>query len=160
MTQPRAAPGTDRALVIGIGNRYRGDDAAGLAVAERIRRLSPPGVTVIEMEGEPVSLLDVWGAAGLVYLVDAVSSGGEPGTVYRFDAAAGPPQPQFRHRGTHTFSVADTVELARALGCLPGRLIAYGIEGAAFGTGTGLSPAAQSAVAEVSARLLGELPPE
>jgi hypothetical protein len=31
-------------LVIGIGNVYRGDDAAGLAVADRIRVMAPPGI--------------------------------------------------------------------------------------------------------------------
>jgi hydrogenase maturation protease len=154
-----AGPGRADMLVIGIGNRYRGDDAAGLAVAERIRGLRPPRVTVLEMEGEPVGLLDMWGGAQAVYLVDAVSSGGEPGAVYRFDAVREPPRPQFRHRGTHTFSLADTVELARTLHCLPGRLVAYGIEGGAFALGTGLSAPVAGAVAHVSARLLAELAP-
>ncbi len=145
------------ALVIGLGNRYRSDDAAGLAVAHRIRDIGPAGVEVIEMEGEPVSLIDTWTGASQVYLIDAVSSGGEPGTVYRFDATPQPPPTQFRNRGTHTFSIADAVELAQALGQLPRQLTTYGIEGAMFGAGVGLSPEAEKAVAAVAARLLDEL---
>jgi hydrogenase maturation protease len=149
--------GESPALVIGLGNRYRSDDAAGLAVAERIREAGPPGLEVIELEAEPVSLVDVWAGYPVVYLVDAVSSGGEPGTVYRFDATSQPPPAQFRNRGTHAFSVADAVQLARALGRLPRQLITYGIEGAAFRAGRGLSPEAEKAVAAVAAQLLDEL---
>jgi hydrogenase maturation protease len=150
-------PAACRALVIGIGNPYRGDDAAGLAVGEHIRAAAPPGVEVVEHEGEPVSLIDAWGQARLVYLIDVVSSGGEPGSVYRFDATTQPLDAQFSHRGTHTLSIADTIELARALGRLPHRLIGYGIEGRTFTAGAGLSPEARAAVGTVSARLLEEL---
>jgi hydrogenase maturation protease len=143
--------------VIGLGNRYRCDDGAGLAVAARVRAAQLPGVAVAELEGEPVSLVDAWDGARLVYLADAVSSGGEPGAVYRCDAASGLPPEPLRHRGTHAFSVADVVELSRALDRLPSRLIIYGIEGAGFGAGTGLSPRVEQAVGIVVKRLVSEL---
>ncbi len=116
MTAPEAA--APRVLVIGIGNTYRGDDAAGLAVAEWIRAAAPPDVTVVRHEGEPISLLDAWDQAREVYLVDAVSADGEPGNVYRFDVTAEPLAARLRPRGTHALGVADTIELARALGRL------------------------------------------
>jgi hydrogenase maturation protease len=144
-------------VVVGIGNRYRSDDGAGLAVVGRIREADPTGVEMIELEGEPTSLIDAWGQAGTVYIVDAVSSGGDPGTVYRFDARTEPPPAAFRHRGTHAFSVGDVVELARALDRLPSRLVAYGIEGGTFGAGEGLSPDVERAVREAADRLLAEL---
>ena len=105
--------------MIGIGNTYRGDDAAGLAVADCIRVTAPPGIEVLRHEGEPVSLIDTWDRARAVYLVDAVSSGGEPGSVYRFDATDRPLGARLRPRGAHTFGVAETIELSRALGRLP-----------------------------------------
>ncbi|MGO9778458.1 MAG: hydrogenase maturation protease [Streptosporangiaceae bacterium] len=144
-------------LVIGIGNAYRGDDAAGLAVADRVRVAAPPGVEVLRYEGEPVSLIDRWDRARSVYLVDAVSSGGEPGSIYRFDATGLPLGAPFSRRGTHAFGVAETIELARALGRLPLQLIGYGIEGRSFGPGAGLSPEARRAVSIASARLLKEV---
>ena len=139
--------------MVGLGNSYRRDDGAGLAVAARIRAARLPGVAVAELEGEPVALIDAWAGARLVYLADAVSGGGEPGTVYRYDAAPGLPPEPLRHRGTHTFSLADVVELSRALHRLPPRLIVYGIEGA----GTGLSPRVEQAVGTVVKRLVSEL---
>ena len=94
-----------------------------------------------------------------MYLVDAVSSDGEPGNVYRFDTAAEPLAARLRPRGTHALGVADTIELARALGRLPRRLVSYGIEGRCFAHGASLSPPVREAVAVVSERLLAELTP-
>jgi len=157
VTAPEAA--ARRVLVIGIGNTYRGDDAAGLAVAEWIRAAAPPGVTVVRHEGEPLSLLEAWDQARDVYLVDAVSAGGQPGNVYRFDVTTEPLTARLRPHGTHALGVADTIELARALGRLPRRLVSYGIEGRCFATGATLSPPVREAVAVASERLLAELTP-
>jgi len=144
-------------LVIGIGNADRGDDAAGLAVAKRIRAATLPGeVTVLELAGDQLALIDEWTGATDVFVVDAVSSGGAPGTVYRFDAAD-PLTERFQHRGTHMFSLADVIELARALGRLPRRLAGFGIEGTGFAIGAGLSPQVAAAVDEVTAMLIAEL---
>ena len=157
MTTSRRPPRERQTLVIGLGNRYRRDDGAGLSVAARVGAAQLPGVAMAELEGEPVSLIDAWDGAQLVYLADAVSSGGEPGAVYRCDAAEGLPPAPLRHRGTHAFSVADVVELSRALHRLPPRLIIYGIEGADFGAGTGLSHPVEQAVGTVVKRLVSEL---
>jgi hydrogenase maturation protease len=152
-----SGPGAGRVLVIGVGNGYRGDDAAGLAVAEQISAMAPPGVRVIGHEGEPASVMEYWDRRSAVYLVDAVASGGVPGSVYRFDAASTPLAARFSRRGTHAVGVAETIELARALGRLPQRLIAYGIEGRSFAAGAGLSSPVRRAVAVACAQLLEEL---
>ena len=144
-------------LVMGIGNADRGDDAAGLAVARRVRAAtSPRDVTVAELIGDQLGLLDVWDGVKDVYVIDAICSGAAPGTIYRFDAAQ-LLAARFRHRGTHTLSLADVIELARALGRLPARLTGYCIEGGAFEIGTSLSPDVEAAVEAVTSRLVAEL---
>jgi len=144
-------------LVIGIGNPDRGDDAAGLAVAKRIRAATLPGeVTVRELVGDQLALIDEWTGATDVFVVDAVSSGGTPGTVYRFDAGDALTE-RFQHRGTHMFSLADVIELARALDRLPKHLAGFGIEGAGFAIGAALSPQAAAAVDEVTSLLLADI---
>ncbi len=50
---------------------------------------------------------------------------------------------------THAFGVGDAVELARALGRLPARVVVYGVEGADFTAGAPLSAAVESAVEHV-----------
>ena len=68
-------------MVIGVGNAWRGDDGAGLAVARRVRELAPAGVEVREVESDATALVDVWSGAEHVVVVDAARSGAAPGTV-------------------------------------------------------------------------------
>jgi hydrogenase maturation protease len=144
-------------LVIGIGTPDHGDDAAGLLVAERIRAAtSPRYVTVTELVGDQLGLLDLWAGAREVHVIDAVRSGGPPGAVYRFDAAQRLTT-HFINRGTHTFSLADVIELARALDRLPARLLGYGIEGVNWDLGAPVSPQVLDAVEAVTGLLRLEL---
>src|SRR5262245_5852827 len=71
--------------LIGIGNRFRRDDAAGLEVVRRLRLAHPPGVILIEQEGEPASLIEAWSSADEALVVDGISSGSAPGRLHRFD---------------------------------------------------------------------------
>lgn len=144
-------------LLIGIGTPDHGDDAAGLLVAERVRALaSPRTVTVRELVGDELGLLDLWDGARQAYVVDAVRSGGSPGAIYRFDGAR-PLADEFARASTHSLSLADVIELARAMGRLPGRLVGYGIEGARWELGAPVSPPVMAAVAAVTRRLCLEL---
>jgi hydrogenase maturation protease len=152
MTTPQ--PGI---VMIGVGNEYRSDDGAGIAVARRLRALFPSGVTILEESGEGAALMQAWQGATWVTLVDAVSSGASPGTVHRFDAQAAPMPTGFFHYSTHAFSVAEAVELARSLDQLPARLVVYGIEGANFAAGVDLSPTVEHAVEAVVERLAQEV---
>ncbi len=140
-------------LVIGLGNELRGDDAAGLEVA---RRLNPEGFGVRVHAGEAVDLLEMWSGTDAVVLVDAVRSGASPGTVHRIDAGAEPIPARLRRTSSHAISVAEAIELARALGRLPRRLVVYGIEGREFSAGATLSPPVQSAIAEAAIAVRSE----
>lgn len=144
-------------LVIGLGNEFRGDDAAGRLAARKIDSAAINGVRVIEESGEGAALMDAWRGADSVILIDAVHSGAPPGTIHRLDAGAEPIPANFFHYSTHAFSVAEAVELARALQQLPSRLIAYGIEGKNFSSGEQLSSEVAAAVEEVAQRVKGEL---
>ena len=139
-------------VVIGVGNEYRSDDRAGIAVARRLRALFPADVTILEESGEGTALMEAWQGAAWVTLVDAVRSGASPGTIHRLDARAAPLPMGFFHYSTHAFSVAEAVELARSLDQLPAHLVVYGIEGATFAAGVELSPAVEQAVEAVVER--------
>jgi hydrogenase maturation protease len=144
-------------LVIGVGNLYRGDDGAGIVTARKLAAQRLTGGRVAEMNGEGTSLMEVWKDSPSVLLVDAVSSGAVPGTIHRFEAQAGPLPTGLEHRSSHSFGVAEAVEVARALGRLPPRLVIYGIEGSLFTPGQGLSPEVERAVEEVASRLVSEI---
>jgi hydrogenase maturation protease len=162
-----------RRLFIGIGNPLRGDDAAGLLAARALRRWKDLGVSrtpnpssgagagqdieVRELEGEPVDLIEAWDGAEAVVVADAVASGGEPGELHRFDAAARPLPAALAGASTHALGLAEAVELARALERLPPRLVVYGIEAARFETGAEPSAAVRTAAERVATAALEEL---
>ncbi|MGE5691842.1 MAG: hydrogenase maturation protease [Pseudomonadota bacterium] len=143
--------------MIGVGNRMRGDDAAGLAVVDALRERGLRGADVVETEAEPTRLLDAWDGYDRAVVVDAVSSGADPGTVHRVDAAAGPLPHSLVRASTHHFSLGDTIELGRALGRLPASLVVYGVEGKAFEAGGPLSPEVERGVREAVARIEEEV---
>jgi hydrogenase maturation protease len=145
--------------VLGIGNAWQGDDAAGLFAARRVRDLAPAGVDVRELEGEPVSLVEAWDGGGEVFVIDAVRSGSPPGTVHRIDASHEPLPATLSAASTHTLGVGEAIELARALGRLPERLVLYGIEAESIAAGAELTPSVSAGVDEAVERLLGELEP-
>jgi hydrogenase maturation protease len=140
-------------VVIGVGNEWGRDDAAGLEVARRLRGAAALDVRIDEHEGEPAGLIDAWSGAQEAIVVDAVSSGADPGAIHRLDAGRAPlPANRFR-ASTHALGVADAVELARSLDRLPARLVVYGIEGERFDAGSGLTPAVERAVEVLADRL-------
>jgi len=157
-SSPSSGPSGRRVLVIGLGNRLRRDDAAGLELARALRdRAGEAGIAVREHEGETLGLLEEWEGAEAVVLVDAVSSGAAPGTLRRMDGSVEPIPTHFRSSSsTHAVGLSDAIELARALGRLPARVVVFGIEGRYFDAGCGLSEDVRAAIAPLAERVLGE----
>ncbi len=143
--------------IIGIGNAFRGDDGIGLLVAQRLRELALPGASVLELSGEGTALVEAWQGARRAIVVDAVSSGREPGAIHRLEVGRHPLPAHFSGRSSHTFGLAEAVELARQLDRLPASLIIYGIEGKSFAPGPGLSPEVEAAAETVIEQLAREL---
>jgi len=147
--------------VIGVGNEFRGDDAAGLAVARAVRaqvaRAEPGTVTIRECGGDPARLLESWLGHDAVFVADAMRSGAAPGTIRRVDVGQDtPPRRHGQSSSTHGIGLEETIELARGLDRLPPALIVYAIEGARFGTGTGLSAEVEAAVPRLAEIVLAE----
>jgi hydrogenase maturation protease len=135
----------------------RGDDGAGLEVARLVGERAP-GVRAIAHEREPSDLIELWENVGLAIVVDAVR-GDEPGAIHRLAVGRGElPQPS-AGASSHALGLGEVIELARALDRLPGRLVVFGIEGACFETGSGLSSAVEAAIAEAAQRVLAEIGP-
>jgi hydrogenase maturation protease len=142
---------------MGLGNPARGDDAAGIAVARRLAGDTSAAVEVAEGDADVGALLDAFEAHRRVILVDAMWSGGRPGTVRRYAAAEGPLPSTLGGPSSHVLGVAEAVELARVLGELPAALVVYAIEGRSWAAGRPLSPEVQDAVDDVAARIRAEL---
>jgi hydrogenase maturation protease len=152
----RAASAPDW-LIIGVGNCFRRDDGVGLVIAQRLGGREGIRATVRQESGEGTALLEAWCGADRVILLDAVSSDAEAGTVMRLDAAAQAIPARLFHCSSHAFGIAEAIALGRVLGRLPPRLIVYGVEGANFEAGVGLSPPVERAVTLVVQAVLDEI---
>jgi len=73
-------------LLIGIGNEYRCDDSIGLHVIRALKELKLPETIIVESSGDGAELIEMFSSARMAIIIDAVSSGGMPGTIYQFDA--------------------------------------------------------------------------
>lgn len=141
-------------LIIGVGNLFRKDDAAGIFVARRLKERMGDAVPVLEHTGEGVTLMEAWKTCSRVILVDAVSSGAAVGAIHRVDAIRSELPVDWFSCSTHNFGIAEAVELARSLDQLPKELRIIGIEGADFSPGEGLSPEVERAAGQVVEELV------
>ncbi len=159
-------------LVIGIGNEFRHDDAAGLAVARKVASMAGPRVLALEQTGAAADLIEAWRGRDAVAIVDASCGGGQPGTVHRFEFIDGKPSRDVYHPSwelagpllaasllgsSHQFGVAEAIELGRTLGSLPRRLVVFAIEGQDYSMGEGLSRAVANSVDGVAGAVMLEL---
>jgi hydrogenase maturation protease len=147
------------AIIIGVGNEYRRDDALGPAVLELVRNEGLTGIEFAECDGEPGRLMELWAGADLAVVVDAVRTDpARPGKVHRMSAH----HPSAAATGAtsgfgHGFGVGEAVALARAHDRMPRRLLLYAVEVADTGYGVGMSPdvaAAAQLIADEIASLL------
>jgi hydrogenase maturation protease len=85
-----------RILVAGVGNVFRGDDGFGVAVARRLAHEPlPPGVELRDYGVRGVHLAyELLDGYDLLVLVDAVTRGSPPGTLYVIEPD-GPPMVRF-----------------------------------------------------------------
>jgi len=126
-------------VLIGIGNSMRGDDAAGILVAE--------AVGGIAMESpDAAEILAAWEGAEDLVVVDAVQSGSAPGHIHRIDASHRPLPADLFTSNSHHFGLAQAIELGRALGRLPASVMVYGIEGRSFEYGEAVSDEVRVAI--------------
>ncbi|MGP8107044.1 MAG: hydrogenase maturation protease [Desulfobaccales bacterium] len=175
-----AFPQNFQLRIIGVGQEWRSDDAAGLLVARLLKPIracrggpvapAPGGratatdaaffepdrsqVAVLETSGSISDLLAAWDGAGAAILADAVRGGGPPGKIYRFPVhEAALPAELFPAASTHAWGIAQAVALGQALRQLPPFLVVYGIEAQDFGIGQRLSAAVAKAI-PAAARLI------
>lgn len=128
---------TGRVLVVGVGNLLRGDDGFGIVVAQRLEThpALPDGVRVTETGIAGVGLVqDLMDRYDALVIVDAVSRGGAPGTVYLLE----PGVPDIRAlrdderraflADLHQVEPSRALGLAAALGILPATVRILGCE--------------------------------
>ena len=142
------------ALVIGVGNPFRGDDAFGPRVADG---LVARGFAATAHDGDGLGLIHLWEGHSPVHLVDAARFDGQPGRLLRFDVGKAGLPAELSGTTSHLVGVAEAVGVARALDRLPDRLVVHAISARAFGLGEAMTPAVEGMVEVLVQALAGEL---
>jgi hydrogenase maturation protease len=115
-------------------------------------------VEILEYDGDPAGLLDLWDGADLAVVVDAVRSPhGTAGQLYRVEVNAETAVMPASAVSSHSIGPGEAVELARALGRLPRRLVIYGVEGCTFAPGRHLSSEVEASIAVAVDRIAAEV---
>lgn len=143
-------------IIVGIGNLYRGDDAAGLAVIDQLKEKVGNTIKLAKQRGDIAELIDIFTHHKSVYLVDACQMRAPLGSWQRVDLRKESLMSEDPQTSTHGFGVSQAVLLAKNLNQLPEKLILYAICGNAYQIGDSLSPAVANSVDTIVKELLNE----
>lgn len=149
-----------KTVVIGCGNLLASDDAVGIEVIKILsQRELPPHVELIEAGTPGLSLIHMLEGADKAIIVDAVMSGAEPGTIYRF-TAENLPSRDIVPSSLHDLNLVDAIELGRQLQdeLMPRDIVIIGVEiSRAEKFRIGLSPEVERVIPRLVEAVLGEL---
>lgn len=125
-----------RVLIVGVGNTLRGDDMFGVEVAHRLQQLElPPSVHVVETGIAGISLVqELLAGYDALLIIDAMERKRPAGTLVILEPRVPHPKEMSEIDRLQFFSdlhQADPTRglmMAKALGCLPARVLILGCE--------------------------------
>jgi len=135
-------------VIIALGNPFRGDDGVGTAVTNSLKD-QLEDCLFIKGQDDSLAIINAWENANLTVIIDASSPDKTPGKITRLAIDAQPLPRDLASCSSHGLGLAEAIELGRALGKLPGRLLIYAVEAESFEHGAALSPSVMAAVKDV-----------
>ena len=117
-----------RVVVAGFGNELRGDDGFGVVVVRQLEQSgrAPRGTVFLEIGTGGIALAqELLTPCDRLVIVDAMTRGGPPGSVYVVQVEEVPPA---RSIDMHMAVPARALGLAQALGAMPREVFLVGCE--------------------------------
>lgn len=133
----------EKILVLGVGNILFTDEGTGVRAVELAQRryVFPDNVTVLDGGTLGMGLMDALLSCDVVFVLDAVLGGGEPGTLYRLSGDDLRKSVSFRD-SMHQTDLVDTLIYCDLMGHRP-EAVVIGLEPVDYQTmGMELSPLA------------------
>lgn len=145
-------------LVLGIGNLIMTDDGVGVRVAQRLmgEYRFPEGVTVLDGGTLGLDLLMHLEGVERLLMVDAVETGGPPGTVVRLSGEEIPMALQTK-LSPHQVGLQDLLAVAELQGNRPAEMVLWGVQPESVELGMELSPAVAAQFDQLVEKVLAEL---
>ena len=144
-------------VILGVGNLLLSDEGVGVHVAHELMKLElPPEVSVVEGGTDGFRLLNVITEADRVIVIDAVRSGADPGSVYRFDVNDVRSVPPGFMTSVHQVGILEVIELSGLIGKTP-RTTVIGVEPRSLEMGMELSPEVKEKIPRIIELVLEEV---
>jgi len=143
-------------IILGVGNLILKDDGVGVHVVKEMEnRELPPGVEVIDGGTATMDLLSIIHESEKIIVIDALTSGGQPGTIYRCLPEELMDAPE-RPLSLHQVDLLDVLLMARQLGGHVSVVI-IGVEPKEISCGMELTTEVKAAVPKVIKAIFKEL---
>jgi hydrogenase maturation protease len=133
-------------LILGLGNKFRSDDGAGVIAAEKVKELGIDKFDVKILDGEGTEIMEAWKDYDNVIIIDAVQNNGGAGKIHEINANDMVLESDFFNYSSHAFGLAEAINVSKVIHKLPKFLIVYGIEGDHFQFDTKLTAKVEKAV--------------
>lgn len=147
-----------RVVVLGVGNLVMRDEGVGVRCVQRLEaeQALPQGVAAIDGGTSTHELLDELENADLLVIIDAVATGGPPGSLVRLEGDRIPSA--FSHKlSPHQHGINDLLATLALLGRSPAKIVLHGVTPARIELGMDLSPEVEAALPELVARVASEV---
>ena len=138
--------GSNRILVVGLGNLLMRDDGVGVHAAKILDADPPAGVSVADVGTAIWHLPDLLKGVDFLLAIDAMCAGGAPGSLYL--VAAGDVPARARPVSAHSLALPELLQGLPA-GDRPQETLVLGVEPDEVEVGMQLSPAVQAALPRV-----------
>jgi len=143
-------------IILGVGNLILKDEGVGVHVVKEMEnRELPPGVEVIDGGTATMDLLSIIHESEKIIVIDALASGGQPGTIYRCLPEELMDAPE-RPLSLHQVDLLDVLLMARQLGGHVSVVI-IGVEPKEISCGMELTTEVKAAVPKVIKAIFKEL---
>jgi len=147
-----------RTVVLGIGNTLLSDDGVGVHAIRRLQQATtlPDDIQVVDGGTMGLSLLGYLEGTSRLVIVDAVETGGPPGTLVRL---AGEEVPAYLSLkiSPHDIGLPDLLFAAKLRDLYPDEVVVWGIQPASMGVGLDLSPPVSGQLHALVQKVLEEL---
>ncbi len=149
---------TGRTVVLGVGNVIMADEGVGVRCVERLEATGalPAGVTAIDGGTSTHELLGDLEDLDLLVIVDAVASGGAPGSLVRLEGDR-IPSAFSNQLSPHQHGINDLLATLQLIGRAPGRVVVLGVTPARIELGMELSVPVAAALPALCDRVVAEL---
>lgn len=145
-------------LILGVGNPIMSDDSVGgrlVNLLDQHYRI-PSGVKLVDGDTMGTALLHHLEGIGKLLVVDAVETGGPPGTLVRL-AGDEVPRVITARWSPHQQGLSDLLAVASLQGWIPAEVVVWGVQPASVEMGLDLSPPVAAQMIPLMLKVIEEL---